>query len=224
MVWGILSSHDLHGADSGLRDVPGGPDRHFVARRHFCRGNAARACRRPRSWPSFRLLIPNTLPYTLPTTTLFATCIIYGRLAHDNEILAIKAAGINMLHVIFPGRAARRLASAATFVLYMDLIPSTHNILRNSFVSDVEELIYMMLKRDGRFCSDKVDYEIYVKRVENRTLIEAEFRRRNPKTKCTTSSPGPARPSCTSTWPRHKLKVSMHNWLRHRGDGNEFHR
>ena len=40
------------------------------------------------------LLIPNTLPYTLPTTTLFATCVIYGRLAHDNEILAVKAAGI----------------------------------------------------------------------------------------------------------------------------------
>ena len=37
------------------------------------------------------LLIPSTLPYTLPTTTLFATCVVYGRLAHDNEILAIKA-------------------------------------------------------------------------------------------------------------------------------------
>src|ERR1700722_2932748 len=41
------------------------------------------------------LLIPNTLPYTLPTTTLFATCVVYGRLSPDNEILAIKAAGIN---------------------------------------------------------------------------------------------------------------------------------
>lgn len=48
------------------------------------------------------LLIPNTLPYTLPTTTLFATCVVYGRLAHDNEILAIKSAGINLLHVVGP--------------------------------------------------------------------------------------------------------------------------
>src|SRR5690349_14018135 len=29
------------------------------------------------------LLVPNTLPYTIPATTLFATCLVYGRLAHD---------------------------------------------------------------------------------------------------------------------------------------------
>ena len=28
------------------------------------------------------LLIPSTLPYTIPATTLFATCVVYGRLAH----------------------------------------------------------------------------------------------------------------------------------------------
>ena len=32
------------------------------------------------------LLIPSTLPYTIPTTTLFACCVVYGRLAHDNEV------------------------------------------------------------------------------------------------------------------------------------------
>src|SRR6202453_1987603 len=49
------------------------------------------------------LLIPSTLPYTLPATTLFATCVVYGRLAADNEILAIKACGVNVLHVVKPG-------------------------------------------------------------------------------------------------------------------------
>src|SRR4029077_9754030 len=38
------------------------------------------------------LIIPGTLPYTIPATTLFATCVVYGRLSHDNEILAIKSA------------------------------------------------------------------------------------------------------------------------------------
>ena len=38
------------------------------------------------------LLVPSTLPYTIPATTLFAACIVYGRLAADNEILAIRAA------------------------------------------------------------------------------------------------------------------------------------
>jgi lipopolysaccharide export system permease protein len=48
------------------------------------------------------LLIPSTLPYTIPTTTLFACCVVYGRLAADNEILAIKAAGINLIKVVTP--------------------------------------------------------------------------------------------------------------------------
>src|SRR5580700_10603847 len=48
------------------------------------------------------LLVPNTLPYTIPATTLFATCVVYGRLAADNEILAIKAAGINILSIVSP--------------------------------------------------------------------------------------------------------------------------
>ena len=29
------------------------------------------------------LLIPSTLPYTIPATTLFATCVVYGRLSAD---------------------------------------------------------------------------------------------------------------------------------------------
>ena len=32
------------------------------------------------------LFVPYTLPYTVPATTLFACCVVYGRLANDNEI------------------------------------------------------------------------------------------------------------------------------------------
>src|SRR5262244_3673924 len=49
------------------------------------------------------LLVPSTLPYTIPATTLFATCVVYGRLAADNEILALRAAGVHLLRVVGPG-------------------------------------------------------------------------------------------------------------------------
>jgi len=126
------------------------------------------------------LLIPNTFPYTLPTTTLFATCVIYGRLAHDNEILAVKAAGVNLLNVVTPAMVLGGLASIGTFILYMDVIPITHNILRTQIVSDVEDLLYMVLRRDGHIRHGKLGYVIYVQRVEGRTLIEATFMRRGP--------------------------------------------
>src|SRR5690242_11361908 len=97
------------------------------------------------------LLIPSMLPYTLPATTLFATCIVYGRLAHDNEILAIKAAGINILRVVWPGILLGIIISTVTIYLYYRPIPRTHFLLRTKFLADVEELIYSMLKREGRF-------------------------------------------------------------------------
>src|SRR5437588_11185548 len=63
------------------------------------------------------LLIPSTLPYTIPATTLFATCVVYGRLSADNEILAIKSSGINVLHVVRPGIILGLVMSATTMGL-----------------------------------------------------------------------------------------------------------
>src|SRR3954454_10150054 len=77
------------------------------------------------------LLIPSTLPYTIPATTLFATCVVYGRLSADNEILAIKAAGVNLIHVVKGGVVLGVVMSAATMYLYVDLIPYTHFLLRS---------------------------------------------------------------------------------------------
>ena len=37
------------------------------------------------------LIVPSMLPFIIPPTTLFASCVVYGRLAHDNEITAILA-------------------------------------------------------------------------------------------------------------------------------------
>src|SRR4026208_1630194 len=40
------------------------------------------------------LFVPNMLPYTIPATTLFASCVVYGRISPANEVFAIQAAGL----------------------------------------------------------------------------------------------------------------------------------
>jgi lipopolysaccharide export system permease protein len=125
------------------------------------------------------LLIPSTLPYTLPTTTLFATCVVYGRLAHDNEILAIKAAGINVLRVVWPGILLGIIISAITIGLYYRAIPRTHYLLRAWLVADIEEFMYSKLRHDGSLALPQVNYEIYVKRVQGHKLLDAQFMRRD---------------------------------------------
>jgi lipopolysaccharide export system permease protein len=121
------------------------------------------------------LIIPNTMPYTLPATTLFATCIVYGRLAHDNEILAIKAAGVNVLRVVWPCVLLGLVTSAVTLGLYLDVIPSTHHLMRTMFLENVEEMLYEMLRHDHQINQPKLNYKMYVRQVHGRKLQQAIF-------------------------------------------------
>jgi lipopolysaccharide export system permease protein len=129
------------------------------------------------------LLVPSTLPYTIPATTLFATCVVYGRLAHDNEILAIKAAGVNILRVIWPALLLGIAMTLLTAFLYYQIIPTTHHMMRSMVLQDVEEFLYGVLRRERCIRHPRLNYTMHVKSVQNRTLIEPIFVRKDPKTK-----------------------------------------
>jgi lipopolysaccharide export system permease protein len=127
------------------------------------------------------LIIPSTLPYTIPATTLFATCLVYGRLSADNEILAIKAAGIHLSRVIWPAVLLGILTSAATFALYYHVIPASQYTMRVQFLKDIEELLYTMLKQDRCVNHPRLNYAIWVRQVQGRELLDAIFKRRDIK-------------------------------------------
>src|SRR5260370_33553798 len=109
------------------------------------------------------LLIPSLLPYTVPATTLFATCVVYGRLSHDNEILAIRSAGINLTFVLKPALVLGIATSIATFALYHSLIPYTHLLLRPLRLKDPENHLYSYLQLEGHFKQPKINYSILVR-------------------------------------------------------------
>lgn len=127
------------------------------------------------------LIIPSSLPYTIPPTTLFATCIVYGRLAHDNEILAIKSAGINVMQVVLPGLFLGAVMSGVTMGLYYHLIPYTHHLLRSSLLNNVEEYLYTMLQKDRCIKQPGLRYAMWVRQVQGRRLIDALFKRQDEK-------------------------------------------
>lgn len=125
------------------------------------------------------LLIPSTLPYTIPATTLFACSVVYGRLAADNEILAIKSVGINILQVVKPGVLLGLVTSLGTMGLYYNVIPYSHHLLRSMVLKDTEELLYSMLKRNGVICHSAMPFAMWVRGVEGRKLIFPTFKHRN---------------------------------------------
>lgn len=127
------------------------------------------------------LLVPSTLPYTIPATTLFAACVVYGRLAADNEILAIKAAGVNLVAVVLPGLLLGVAMSGMTMGLYYRVIPYTHHLLRQLVFRDAEELLYSRLKKQGMLAHSQLPYAMFVKGVQGRKLINPTFKRRDGK-------------------------------------------
>jgi lipopolysaccharide export system permease protein len=125
------------------------------------------------------LLIPSTLPYTIPATTLFATCVVYGRMAHDNEILVLKAAGVNILHLLKPALLLGLLTTSLTLLLNIDVIPRTQRMLRDKVLSDAEEVMYSMIKREGSLRQSGMQYVMYVREVQGKRLLDVIFKRRS---------------------------------------------
>ena len=52
-------------------------------------------------------VIPGSLPYTIPVSLLFSVTVVYGRLASDNEVIAVKTAGLSAWTVLRPSVCAR---------------------------------------------------------------------------------------------------------------------
>jgi len=69
------------------------------------------------------LLLPNLLSYALPLAILSATLLAIGRLSADNEIIAIRASGINLYKLCFPIIIVGLIASLASIPLNDKLKP-----------------------------------------------------------------------------------------------------
>lgn len=115
------------------------------------------------------LLIPQLVVFVLPTSALAAVLIVFGGLAQNNEITAMKANGINILRVMVPVIMAGFLLSLAALFFVDQVQPRLHQIYRQVF----NELI---IKRPeayieaGRFIKDFKGYIIRAQKVEGKRL------------------------------------------------------
>ena len=93
------------------------------------------------------LLVPTSIPWITPPACLFASCVVYGRLANDNEAVALKAAGVDLLSVIRPALVLGACAAAFTAYLQFDVTPQAWRGSREVLIDDPEEAIGIVLKR-----------------------------------------------------------------------------
>jgi lipopolysaccharide export system permease protein len=121
-------------------------------------------------------VIPSTLPYTIPVSLLFAATVVYGRLAGDNEIIAVKSAGLSVWIVLWPTMFMAVGLSAWLLYASSDWIPrSTHNAKMVLF-KDLEDMFYKLLARDREFNHPKWPFLIKVRDVQGSKMIDPTFK------------------------------------------------
>lgn len=111
------------------------------------------------------------LQFSLPATLLFSVCCVFGRISADNEIVALKSAGISPLKIIRPMVLLGLLLSIPAVWINDMAVSWGKPGMERVILRSVEEVLYNRLRTRRSYETDK-GFTIHVKDVENRWLIE----------------------------------------------------
>ncbi len=132
------------------------------------------------------LLIPSSIPWIAPPACLFASCVVYGRLAHDNEAVALKAAGVNLYGLLRPAIYMGLLATAGTAMLQFHFIPEAIRGTKELVLANPEEAMTFALKKERVLQVGNADsreqFTLYVRDVQDERLFDVlvKLRKRGP--------------------------------------------
>ncbi len=122
----------------------------------------------------FLLMIPYLLTYTLPIAALAAVLLSLGRLSSDNEIIAIRASGINIFSLITPLLVVGALLSL-TLVIFNDrVIPYAHYASRKTLM-EVGIKNPAAALEPGVFINSFDKYILFIYRIEQNKLYNVRI-------------------------------------------------
>jgi len=142
-------------------------------------------------WTAMRLflyLIPFLFSFILPIATLSGVLLSVGRLASDNEIMAIRTNGISALRILTPLLIVGLIISLFCILLNNHIIPKSHHRSREvlmemgtqnpmaaleagSFITAFEKFIIFIYQIDGQKFSNIRIYEPQGEGKPPRTII-----------------------------------------------------
>ncbi len=122
----------------------------------------------------FLLMIPFLLTYTLPISALTATLLSLGRLSSDNEIIAIKASGINIFRLIMPQLVVGLILSLVLVVFNDQIIPYAHFASRKTLL-EVGIKNPTAALEPGVFINSFQKYILFIYRIEENKMINVRI-------------------------------------------------
>ena len=114
-------------------------------------------------------VLPVAMQFTLPASTLLAICAVYGRMAADNEFVAVKSLGISPVSMIKPTLIVVFFVSIGA--VWLNDLAVSWGIpgLKRVVVESIEKIAYRTLKARGQYSND--DFSISVDAVDGERLI-----------------------------------------------------
>ena len=119
----------------------------------------------------FPYTIPEQLRITIPVVLLLATTTFFARMAGSNEFTALKSLGVSPWQVIWPVILLSFFASIGYIWFSEVAVPWGQQNAARILFAGAEEIIYSKLRTDHRLTIPGSGFEISVKGVENRRLI-----------------------------------------------------
>ena len=111
--------------------------------------------------------LPITLTFVLPMAALFATALVYGRFASDNELDACRASGISLLTLVYPGLALAIMVATANLILSFHVMPAFVKRAEKSLKADAKQILFRNVQRNGYYkLPPDGRYLIYADRAE----------------------------------------------------------
>lgn len=125
--------------------------------------------------------LPLTLSFALPTGVLIACALVYGRLAADNEIDAIRVAGIPLTRVLAPPLLIGIIASVVTLYLNDEWVPQSHFARRKVTQRGIQVALYGLSKE--AFSVSIGDVSLAWRSRDEQVFRDFQVRRMDPKTR-----------------------------------------
>jgi len=117
----------------------------------------------------FFYLLPYLLSYTVPMAMLTSCLLAFGRLASDNEIIAMRSSGINLVRIATPALITAFIVSLALVPLNDKLIPRARYISR-SILKDIGIKTPTAYLEAGTFIKAFEDYIIFIHAIDKNVV------------------------------------------------------
>jgi len=122
----------------------------------------------------------SSLNYSIPTSCLLACFLSIGRMSQDNEILALKTAGLSFLKIVLPLLILGVLLSFFSIYLYLDFIPSMHFKQRKA-LKEILKKNPTILFEPASFIDNFKGFLIFVYEVRDNKLFNVFIYEKNSK-------------------------------------------